>query len=303
MGPDTRDAARLLARTLAAPGARRVMTSRSRPAARIRGLVRDCAFAPLARRLVRSAEPERRAVAAALAAAIDAGDDAAALALVSTAGRRPDLRAEKIVSRNYRYLWICNPKAASRSIVAALRAADPGARLVRNRTLEEVVAAHPEARDYFRFGFLRHPVARSLSFWADKHTLARTDRDNRRWFIDPWYGLSAGMGFDAFCRWLETPFGSDAFADRHWLSQHRQLRDGDGRLPEFLGRYERLDADWRALCDRVGLPFRALPRLNPRPEGLEAALPDAGTAALLRRRYAEDFRVGGYDDAGFGAGG
>ena len=108
------------------------------------------------------------------------------------------------------------------------------------------------------------------------------------------------MGFDAFCRWLETPFGSDAFADRHWLSQHRQLRDGDGRLPEFLGRHERLDADWRALCERLGLPLRALPRLNPRPAGCEAAPPDAGTAALLRRRYAEDFRIGGYGGDGHG---
>ena len=289
-GPDTRDAARLLGRALAASAGRRLLP----------GPVRNGAFAALANRLARSPEAERQAVAAALAAAIDAGDDAAALALVSTAGRRPDLRAEKIVSRKYRYLWICNPKAASRSIVAALRAADPGATLIRNRTLEAVLAAHPEARDYVRFAFLRDPVERARSFWADKHTLARTDRDNRRWFIDPWYGLSAGMGFDAFCRWLDTPFGSDAFADRHWLSQHRQLRDGDGRLPQFLGRYERLDADWRTVCDRLGLPVHALPGLNPRPEGCEAAPPDADTAALLRRRYAEDFRIGGYGGDGHG---
>ena len=291
--PDTRDEARLLARALAVPGGRRLLP----------GPVRNRAFAALAKQLARSPVPECRAVAATLVAAIDAGDDATALALLSTAGRRPDLRAEKIVSRKYRYLWICVPKAASRSIIAALTAADPGAELIRNRTLEEVFAAQAEARDYFRFAFLRDPVARTRSFWADKHTLALSDRHNRRWFIDPWYGLSARMGFDAFCCWLETPFGSDAFADRHWLSQHRQLRDGDGRLPEFLGRFERLDADWRAVCDRLGLPPRALPRLNVRPEGLAGAPLGTDTAELLRRRYAEDCRLGGYDDAGAGAGG
>ena len=293
MRPDTQDAARLLARTLPAVGTGPLT-------GRIAGHLGRRALAAVARRLLRSPAVEHRKVAAALVAAMDEGDDAAALALVSTAGRRPDLRAEKIVSRKYRYLWICNPKAASRSIIATLRAADPGAQLIRNRTLEAVLAAHPEARDYFRFAFLRHPVERTRSCWADKHGLARTDRDARRWFIDPWYGLSAGMGFDAFCRWLDTPFGSDAFADRHWLSQHRQLRDGDGRLPEFLGHYECLDADWGALCDRLGLPLRALPRLNPRPEGCEAALADAGTAALLRRRYAEDCRLGGYGGDGHG---
>ncbi len=269
MRPDTQDAARLLARTLPA-------ASTGPLTGRIAGHLGRRALAAVARRLLRSPAVEHRNVAAALVAAIEAGDDAAALALASTAGRRPDLRAEKIVSRKYRYLWICNPKAASRSIVAALRAADPGATLIRNRTLEAVLAAHPEARGYFRFAFLRHPVDRTRSCWADKHRLARTDPDNRRWFIDPWYGLSAGMGFDAFCRWLDTPFGSDAFADRHWLSQHRQLRDGDGRLPEFLGRYERLDADWRALCERLGLPSPAAPPPCGGPRAATSAPPRPG---------------------------
>ena len=65
----------------------------------------------LAHRLARSARPEHRAVASALAAAIDAGDDRAALALVSMAGLRPDLRAEKILSHKHRHLWICVPNA------------------------------------------------------------------------------------------------------------------------------------------------------------------------------------------------
>ena len=298
-GFETTDAARLLGRILARTGARRLMAgdARCQPVAGLRAQIRNRAFAPLANRLARAAAPEHRAVAAALAAAIDAADDAAALALVSTAGRRPDLRAEKILSHRHRYLWICNPKVASRSIVAALRATDPGARLIRRKTLDQVLAAHPRTRGYFRFAFLRHPVDRTRSFWADKHTLALTNRDAHRWFIAPYFGVSADMDFEAFCRWLDTPFGSDAFADRHWLSQHRQLRDGDGRLPDFLGRYERLDADWRTVCQWTGLPLRALPRLNARPEGSAEAPVGAATAALLRRRYAEDFTVGGYGDA------
>ena len=131
------------------------------------------------------------------------------------------------------------------------------------------------------------PLDRSI--WADKHTLALSDRDARRWFIEPWYGVSAEMGFEALCRWLATAFGSDAFADRYWLSLHRQLRDADGCPPDFLGSYGRL-----------GLPARALPLLNARPEGLPEASAGADTVAVLRRRYAEDFLFGGYDDAGAG---
>ena len=256
---------------------------------------------PLARRLAHSAAPGHREIAAALAAAIEARDDATALALVSTAARRPDLRAEKVLSRRYRFLWLCIPKAASRSIIAALHAADPGAVLIRGRTLDEVLAAHPGAERFYRFAFLRHPFTRTWSFHADKHTLARHDRTARRWFIDPWHGLRPGMSFAELCRWLDTPCGSDAFADRHWLSQSRQLVAADGRWPDFLGRYERLDADWRTVTERLGLPGTPLPRLNAGPEcGAAGAAPDGDLATLLRRRYAEDFRLGGYADTGPG---
>ena len=252
----------------------------------------------LARRLADSPTPEHRDVAAALAAAIRAQDHATALALVTTAGCRTDLRAEKMVSHRYRFLWLCNPKVASRSIIAALRTADPDAELFRGRTLDEVLARRPEARGYFTFAFIRHPRDRTRSCHADKHALALRDRRAARWFIEPWHGLSPGMTFAEFCRWLATPWGSDAFADRHWLSQHRQIRTADGRLTDFLGHWECLDADRRAVTGRLGLPFRELPRLNAGPRGVHAAVRhDTAAAALLRRRYAADFRIGSYAEA------
>ena len=263
-----------------------------------RGAIRAGALRPLARRLSGSACADRRKLGALLAAAIAGADDATALALAWTAAMKPDLRAEKIVSQRYRFLWICNPKAASRSLIAALRAADPEAVLIRRRTLEQILARHPEAGAYFRFAFLRHPYHRTRAFHADKHALARRDRNAYRWFIEPWHGLHTGMCFAELCRWLDTPCGSDAFADRHWLSQSRQVAAADGRMPDFLGRYETLEADWRAVTERLRLPPVPLPHLNVGDAGLagEAGL-DGDIAALLRGRYAEDFALGGYGDA------
>ena len=85
------------------------------------------------------------------------------------------------------------------------------------------------------------------------------------WFIAPWHGLRRGMRFEEFCRWLATPAGSDTFADRHWLSQHVQIRTRDGQEPDFVGRWETLDDDWRTVTVHIGMPHRALPRLNARP--------------------------------------
>ena len=45
-------------------------------------------------------------------------------------------RAEKLLSHKHRYLWICVPNVASRSLIATLRAVDPGAELIRIRTLK-----------------------------------------------------------------------------------------------------------------------------------------------------------------------
>ena len=299
MSPDPHDVARRLGRLLGLARRCGLLPARDRngiAAAGNRMLTRR--LERLARRLADSPTPEHRDVAAALAAAIAAQDHARALALVTTAGCRTDLRAEKMVSRRYRFVWLCNPKVASRSLIAALRAADPDAELFRGRTLEEVLARRPQARGYFTFAFIRHPLDRIRSCHADKHALALRERRAARWFIEPWHGLSPGMTFAEFCRWLDTPWGSDAFADRHWLSQHRQIRTADGRLPDFLGHWECLDADWRAVTGRLGLPFRELPRLNAGPRGVHAAqAPDTAAAAVLRRRYAEDLRIGGYDEA------
>ena len=291
---DAHMAARLLSRALASPGAHRAEA----PGRGLRACVLAGALEALTRVLRASSTPEHGALATLLAEAVEDADPGAALALARTAGRRADRRAEKILSRRYRYLWICNPKAASRSLIAALLKADPGALLIRRRTLDEVYARHPEARGYFSFAFLRHPGERTRSCYADKHALAGRDAAARRWFIEPYHGLEVGMSFAAFCRWLDTPCGSDAFADRHWLSQSRQIATADGRLPDFLGRYERLEADWRALTERLGLPPAPLPRLNPGDRALRrAAEPDAGSVALLRRRYAADFALGGYGEA------
>lgn len=302
MTADSCNAVPLLARILAVTRARRLLAS-DRPGAGpltrpVRAAIRSGVLTLLARRLAASPTSAHRDIAALLARAIEAGDGASALALAGTAGRRPDRRAEKVLSRRYRALWICNPKAASRSIIAALRAADPDALLIRGRTVDEVYARYPEAKEYWSFAFLRHPCDRTLSFYADKHLLARRDPDNYRWFIEPWHGLATGMSFSELCRWLDTAAGSDAFADRHWLSQSRQIAGADGRLPDFLGRCETLDDDWRTVAERLGLPLAALPRLNQGdPRLLAEARPDRECAALLRSRYADDFALGGYGDA------
>ena len=243
-----------------------------------------------------------RFVARALHEALADGDARRALSIGKNAGRAPDDRAEKIVSHHHRFIWICNPKVASRSLIAALCEADPRAELLCERTLREIYAAERRTRSYLSFAFVREPYARAHSFYADK--IARPPRRARP-ITDEYHGFPR-RGFDEVCAWLNTPFGSDAFAERHWLSQHRQIRLPDGRLPDFVGRYERLDADFALVAARLGLRVPPLEPLNtisgwlPAPERAvvnrhrRATDLDARNRALLRARYAGDFQRFGY---------
>ena len=253
------------------------------------GAVPGCGLADgLAGSLAKAARSAAQSDAAAeIAAALAAGDHAAALSMARTAARAPDLQAEKIVSRRYRFVWLANPKAASRSLIRALRDADPDAALVREATLAEVHAAFPEARGYFSFAFVRHPLERVLSCHGDK-VLGDGIID-----LAAFAGLERGMDLEAFCAWLETPWGSDAFADRHWLSQDILLRESpDAPLPDFLGRFERLEEDFASVAAGLGLPCRPLPHRN---RGMSvAAAPSERAAAALARRYARDFALFGY---------
>ena len=270
-------------------------------------------------------------------------DDARRMA--RTALRAPDLGAEKILSRKHRCLWICTPKVASRSIMAALRSAIPDAEVILQMGLRDLFATRPETRDYYSFAFVRHPFHRTLSFYREvffspkiyADTYHRYQGKEERCVFDPvagrsvllnfplreaaspagkaqkgrglfelFYGLEETTSFDDVCRWLNTPYGSDAFAERHFLSQHVQIRLPDGRLPDFIGRLENLDADLRRVATHLGMPALPLPMLNtmagwqPTPEALQSAreTTEVGLSernrALLKTRYAGDLDLFGY---------
>ena len=226
-----------------------------------------------------------------------------------------DVRCQLIVSRQYRYVWLCNPKVASRSIKSTLVSATPDAEVFNHMSICEVFAVRPEARRYHSFAFVRHPYTRALSFYAQLHfsheayaagPKSQWRREYRNWLFNNYPGLSETISFDEYCRWLATPYGSDAFADEHYLSQHLHIRLEDGRLPTFVGRLENLDQDFERVVRDLGLPKPKLPVLHtmagwrPAPAELQAAQAAMSerltedSKALLRTRYAKDFEVGGY---------
>ncbi len=257
----------------------------------------------------------RRDVAGDITGALLRGQFDTARVMARTAAQKPDIGAEKIISRKYRYLWICNPKVASRSIIAALRNVDTDAEIIDGKGVSDIYARYPEVKDYYSFAFIRHPFDRALSLYSEIHfsperyqgAQRQHKREKRQGFFDRCYGLAEAGNFDEYCQWLNTPYGSDACADRHYISQHLLILGDDRRLPDFIGRLENLSEDLQQVARQVSMPEPKLPMLNtmagwqpPTPDALQTARSAMRThlternRELLSTRYAADLELGGY---------
>ena len=229
---------------------------------------------------------EQRYTALALMAAVEDGRMGEAAGIAEHCSRRADTRVVRAVSDKRRFVYFGTPRVASCSISEGLRRLDPEVRLIYGLPLDVFCDRYSlEIRDYFTFGFIRHPLERLWACWQDKVVRGRV------------YGLERRTDFPSFCEWIASPWGSDIFADRHWLSQHRFLTRPDSEPLDFMGRCESIDDDWRTVLERIGLPHRDLHhshRSRPQKPDESPSLLDPQLLARLRERYAGDFDMGNY---------
>ena len=223
-----------------------------------------------------------------------------AIRLAKTATMSHDLYSDKLISHRHRYIFIAVPKVASRSIIRALVKADPSVQLVVKSSLGRVYQRFPESAGYYRFGFVRNPMDRLLSCFRDKIQYSTLSENRFKYirYVFPNFGVNPADGLDGFCHWLFTPYGAETFSDRHWMSQNRSLMDAQGRLPDFIGCFERLELDWSAVLKEIGLPHVDLPHINASKGPTNGVLPwesDMGLRDALMERYSDDFPLGGYE--------
>ena len=131
-----------------------------------------------------------RVAASALLRALNDSDTAKARSIATHLTRVTDnVRVEKLISHRYRFIWLCVPKVASRSILYTLRTHAPIQGSWQFYTsLEDIYERCPETRDYFTFAFVRHPLDRTRSCWADKLALPSRRKMFRKTFVEalPW---------------------------------------------------------------------------------------------------------------------
>jgi Sulfotransferase family len=206
------------------------------------------------------------------------------------------------ISYSHKFIFIHVYKVAGTSISEALRefTYDP-ARTRAGRLLKRLgmtpPVQHPEfhalhghakaleVRDalppvvfnnFFKFAFVRNPWDWQVSLY--EFALARPGHEQHALF----------KSFGSFERYLEWRINEDRNLQKDFL-----VDESGALLIDFVGRYERLEADFELVCRRLGVDCR-LPRLNQTPHRHYSTYYTPRLHALVAEAFREDIEFFGY---------
>lgn len=138
----------------------------------------------------------------------------------------------------------------------------------------------------FKFCFVRNPYDRAVSLFCYLQRIGL---------------VSPAASFLEVCRRLVRdgvePIGT--FNARGWSQFNPQQKWMERLSLDFVGRFESLDADLDRLFRALGLPGRALPKLNQSSRRPYAHYFCAESKALIEHFYAEDFQQLEYEHESF----
>ena len=181
----------------------------------------------------------------------------------AVAKQKPELRGGKgtkapiqyftLVEKNLCYIKI--PKAACTSVIRAMMRAggctDPqhlrDTHLHSHRYLS-VSNRPPESQEVTTFSFVRHPIARAISFYQDK--IVRGDPYIQKDLDE--LGLTKGISFETMMSKLSEIDPADM--EPHIRPQHLTLVQNGSIMTNFLGKIEFSQARWPVLEKAYGLP-------------------------------------------------
>ncbi len=209
--------------------------------------------------------------------------------------RRATPKLWRFPNEGFAYLPI--PKVATSSICASLlNTQGAKAGIFDFKVFEKQFSQHfgpnavREASNGLKlFAFVRHPLARLYSAYADK-LIKAPQRGQRNVFSC--HGFEFGMSFDAFVEGVCAM--EDRHLDRHLRSQAWFLCDSNGLMPDFIGHLESFGADWDRLSATIPT-LGAIAHLN-----LAAGKADflmhysPKSLALAQQRFSLDFELFSY---------
>lgn len=156
--------------------------------------------------------------------------------------------------------------------------------------MEDCLAADAEsARSCFSFAFVRDPLDRFVSAWS---FLAKGGLNAKDLKFSQKHIRDASI--ENFAHKLEATTAIRCKV--HFRPQFEFVcaaSDSTKILVDQIGRFETIDADFAAICEKINISAD-LPRYNSNPMTGKVGVSDE-TRAIIRRLYARDYDLFGYD--------
>jgi len=176
----------------------------------------------------------------------------------------------------HRYIFVHINKTGGTSISKAL--ADEPEPMWKHMTAAQYRKVLPvRFSNFFKFAFVRNPWDRMVS----QYFFRVGDTGQAGHLAD-----RAPVSFPEF---LRDPFPLGHREQLSFISD-----DAGRRLVDFVGRFERLQADFDRVCDRLQRPRRTLPTLNQTQHGPYTDYYDDETRRLVAELYRRDIAFFGY---------
>lgn len=188
----------------------------------------------------------------------------------------------------HRCIFIHVPKTAGSSVAEALFGTAS-----RHVDYADYLRANPRKfRAYFKFAFVRDPWDRLVSTWSFLKRGGMNERD-RHWADER---LSPFRDFDHFVR--DGLSSAAILSWVHFRPQSEFVSSPDGQLMlDFVGRYERLEADFALVATRLGIEAQ-IRKSNQSAHAPFATCYTAETADIVGRVYRRDAALFGYKSPG-----
>lgn len=148
---------------------------------------------------------------------------------------------------HYNLIYLKINKAGLTSIQTALNPDLPAKKVARSPHIKKRNLPFEKVKDYpemFTFSFVRNPWDRLVSCWADKCQRPKAYR--KAFYVR---GIHHKMSFEKFVDCvIKIPHNK---CNSHYRPQYLGLYYDEDKLPEFIGRVERFEDDWRVIQDYV----------------------------------------------------
>ena len=202
----------------------------------------------------------------------------------------------KAISNDNKFIYFANPKVATRSILSFLEDLQQSDLAIVESSYLAIEREYGNIDAFFTFSFVRNPWARTYSCWRDK--ISTHSKFCDIFILTRFKGLYPDMPFDEFVQWLGSDRGSDAYADRHWMSQAELLkRDEHGVSLDFIGKVENINADFKEVLRHLELDDSIALIHKNSSHAKDQGYTKVYTQKMIEtvaRRYQQDIKLFGY---------